>query len=186
MKILSLFCTSETFQNQLELMRPRLYRVAFSWSHNAALAEDLVQEALVKALKNASQLREPSLLNGWLFTILANCWRDHFRQHRELEDIDEVDEHRCATHTTPEDECARSQLASRVWDAVAMLPTGQRQVLTLVDLEEFAYGEVAEILAIPIGTVMSRLSRARQSLMVLLEELAPQKSANVSQIRRVV
>ena len=84
------------------------------------------------------------------------------------------------------DEHSQSQIVSRVWDAVAKLPVGQRQVLTLVDLEEFPYIEVAAILSIPIGTVMSRLSRARQSLKTLLNELAPQQSAQISQIRRII
>jgi len=186
MKLLSFFCGTDAFHGQLEKIRPKLYRVAFSWSHNASLSEDLVQETLVKALKNSSQLRDPALLNSWLFSILANCWRDHFRQHREMEDIDDLEDFRCITGTTPEDEHAQSQLVSRVWEAVAKLPVGQRQVLTLVDLEEFPYIEVAAILSIPIGTVMSRLSRARQSLKILLKELAPQPSAQVAQIRRVI
>lgn len=170
----------------MELIRPKLYRVAYSWTHNAALSDDLVQETLIKALKNAVQLRDPALLNSWLFSILTNCWRDHFRQYREMEDIEELEDYRCVHATTPEDEHAQSQLVARVRDAVAQLPIGQRQVLTLVDLEEFSYIEVAAILAIPIGTVMSRLCRARQSLKALLKELAPQQSAPVSQIRRVI
>ncbi len=92
MKILSLFCRTDSFPEQLEKIRPRLYRMAFSWSHNAALADDLVQDALTKALKNANQLRDPALFNGWLFSILANCWRDHFRRYRAMEDIDEFDD----------------------------------------------------------------------------------------------
>ena len=185
MKILSLFCGSDSFRGQLEQIRPKLYRVAYSWSHNASLADDLVQETLVKALKNSGQLRDPALLNGWLFRILANCWRDHFRQQKEMDDIDDVEDYRCVTHATPEDHHARTQLISRVREAVAKLPVGQRQVLTLVDLEEFAYTEVAAILAIPIGTVMSRLSRARLTMKTLLKELAPQQSVPVSHIRRV-
>ena len=186
MKILSLFCGADTFHEQLEKIRPKLYRIAFSWSHNVALADDLVQETLIKALKNARQLRDPALMNGWLFSILANCWRDHFRQYREMDDIDELEDHRCINETTPEDEHAQSQLVSQVRDAVAKLPLGQRQVLTLVDLEEFSYIEVAAILAIPIGTVMSRLCRARQTVKTLLKELAPQQPVQVSQIRRIV
>ena len=170
----------------MEQIRPKLYRVAFSWNHNAALADDLVQETLIKALKNARQLRDPALLNRWLFTILANCWRDHFRQNREMDDIEELEDYRCVNETTPENEHAQSQLVSRVRDAVEKLPLGQRQVLTLVDLEEFSYIEVATILSIPIGTVMSRLCRARQTLKTLLMELAPQQSAQVSPIRRVI
>ncbi len=166
--------------------------MAFSWSHNAALADDLVQDALTKALKNANQLRDPALFNGWLFSILANCWRDHFRKHKDMEDIDEYDDIEklsacgCVNAFTPEDEHAQTQVVSRVRDAVARLPVGQRQVLMLVDLEEFSYTEVANVLSIPIGTVMSRLCRARQALKSMLQELAPQQSANVSPIRRVM
>ncbi len=188
MKILSLFCNTEAevCRGQLEKIRPKLYRVAFSWSHNAAIADDLVQETLLKALKNTRQLRDPNLLNSWAFSIMANCWRDHFRQHTEMEDIDELEDFRCATQITPEDDHSQSQIVSGVRGAIARLPMGQRQVLTLVDLEGFPYIEVANILSIPIGTVMSRLCRARQSLKGLLKEFAPQQSAQVHPFRRVM
>jgi RNA polymerase sigma-70 factor (ECF subfamily) len=185
MNILSLFCRSNDLQVHLDNIRPRLYRVAYSWSHNAALADDLVQETLIKALKNASQLRDPALLNSWLFSILANCLRDHFRQHKEMDDIEELEDYRYAHENTPENEHSQSQIVSRVRDAVAKLPLGQRQVLTLVDLEELTYIEVASILGIPIGTVMSRLCRARVAIKVLLKEFAPQQTAAVGQIRRI-
>lgn len=185
MKILSLFCRGSEFQAQLEAIRPKLYRVAYSWSHNSALADDLVQETLIKALKNSGQLRDPELFNGWVFSILANCWRDHFRQYREMDDIDEIEDFQCAHEATPEDAHSQSQLVMRVRNAVAQLPLGQRQVLTLVDLEEMSYIEVAAILEIPIGTVMSRLCRARAALKTTLNELAPKHVAPVAQIRRV-
>ena len=185
MKILSLICRSRVFREQLEQSRARLYRVAFSWSHDAALADDLVQETLSKALKNSGQLREPELMNSWLFSILTNCWRDHFRQYREMEDIEEIEDFRCIHETTPEDEHAQTQIVGRVRGAVAKLPLGQRQVLTLVDLEEFSYAEVAGILGVPVGTVMSRLCRARRALKEQLQELAPAQQARITPIRRV-
>ena len=185
MRILSLFFRSGAFHDQLEQSRMRLYRVAFSWSHDAALADDLVQETLSKALKNSGQLRDPALLNSWLFRILANCWRDHFRRHREMEDIEELEDFRFVHETTPEDEHAQTQIVDRVRGAVAKLPLGQRQVLTLVDLEEFSYAQVADILGVPVGTVMSRLCRARRALKELLQEVAPQQPVQISRIRRV-
>lgn len=185
MKVLSLFCRANGLQDQLEQIRPRLYRLAYSWSHNAALADDLVQETLIKALKNVNQLRDPALLNSWLFSILANCSRDHFRQYKEMEDIEELEDYRYAQESTPEDEHFHAQIVLRVRGAVAKLPLGQRQVLTLVDLEELSYIEVASILDIPIGTVMSRLCRARLAMKTLLKELAPQQSTQPGQIRRV-
>ena len=168
----------------MKQIRPKLYRVAFSWSHNSALSDDLVQETLIKALKNKNQLRDSAKMNGWLFSILANCWRDHFRQNRTMEDIDELEEHCCIDDANPESDHAQSQIVSRVLEAVSRLPIGQRQVLTLVDLEEFSYVEVAGILSIPVGTVMSRLCRARQTLKLHLKEFAPDQSAR--QIRRVI
>lgn len=185
MRILALFGHVNNLQIQLNQIRPRLYRLAYSWCHNAALADDLVQETLIKALKNANQLRDPALLNSWLFSILANCLRDHYRKYREMDDIDELEDYRFVHETTPEDEHSQSQIILRVRSAAAQLPIGQRQVLTLVDLEELSYIEVAAILEIPIGTVMSRLCRARLAMKALLKELAPQQSLQSGQIRRV-
>lgn len=183
--VFSLFRRSEAFQERLEQIRPRLYRMAYSWSHNAALADDLVQETLVKGLKNVKQLHDLERLDSWLFSILTNCWRDHFRQNKEMEDVDEMEDYRCVNESTPESEHAQSQIVSRVRMAVAKLPLGQRQVVTLVDLEEFSYIEVAAILEIPIGTVMSRLCRARQTLHTHLLELAPPQSAQIRQLRKI-
>ena len=185
MTIFSIPCSADVFRAKLESMRPRLYRMAYSWSHNVAIADDIVQDTLIKALKGIGDLRDPAQLHSWLFAILANCWHDHFRKHREMDDIDELEDFHCAHEVTPEDEHARSQLVVRVRNAVAKLPIAQRQVLMLVDLEEFAYAEVAAILAIPVGTVMSRLCRARQTLKQLLSELAPQ-SVPATHLRRVV
>ena len=67
------------FRHELRERRDRLYRLAFSWCHNAALADDLTQEALTKALRNSTQLRDDQRLDSWLFRILANCWQDHLR-----------------------------------------------------------------------------------------------------------
>ncbi len=184
MKLFPLFCSTKNFEEEFRQIRPRLYRMAYSWTHNAALADDLVQETLIKGLKNIGQLSDPARLNSWLFSILTNCWRDHFRHYKDMEDIEEMEDSQYAHECTPEDEHAQSQIVARVRDAIAKLPLGQRQVVTLVDLEEFSYMDVATILSIPIGTVMSRLCRARQSLQTLLKEHAPQQSAQIHQLRR--
>lgn len=168
MKILSFLSRPNDFQRQLEQLRPRLYRLAFSWCHNSALAEDLVQEALIKALKNEQQLRDPALLPSWLFSILNNCWRDHFRKNREMDDIDDIEDFQYAHDETPERTHSQTQIVVQVRNAIEQLPLGQRQVITLVDLEELSYIEVAAILNIPVGTVMSRLSRARTAMKTFL------------------
>ncbi|MDD5296841.1 MAG: RNA polymerase sigma factor [Rhodocyclaceae bacterium] len=168
MNILGFFGRSRAYEARLEQSRPRLYRLAHSWCRNPAVADDVVQDTLAKALAQAGQLRDLDALHGWLLTIMANCWRDHFRRTRETEDLDEVGEEWLASEFTPEDDFEQNQMIQRVRGAVSRLPLGQRQVVTLVDLEECSYAEVAGILGIPIGTVMSRLSRARIALRELL------------------
>jgi RNA polymerase sigma-70 factor (ECF subfamily) len=145
-------------------LRPRLHRLAFAWCHDAALADDLVQEALAKALARAGQLKAEGALASWLVSILNNCWRDHLRRARDHLCLDEASD--CPDlHTQgPEDTCCQGQLVTSVREAVARLPLAQREVLTLVDLEECSYAEAAAALGIPIGTVMSRLARARTAL----------------------
>lgn len=160
-------------RQRLGAMRPRLYRLAYAWSHDASLAEDLAQEALVKAMARQDQLRDEVAMEGWLFSILNNCWRDHLRSRREFLDIADVDEMVLAHDDGPERQVASRQATRRVQQAIASLPMAQRQVITLVDIEECSYAEVAAILAVPVGTVMSRLSRARQALKSeLLKEVA--------------
>ncbi len=167
---------------RLEQHRLRLYRIAYAWSHNAALADDLVQETLAKALQKSSQLRDPNAGEAWLYSILANCYRDHFRRSRVTEEIDE----NTITHeSTPEKESSEQQVVLKVREAIARLSEGQRQVVTLVDIQGLSYMEVAQILNVPIGTVMSRLCRARHALKDLLGDFAPRTAAEESKIRRI-
>lgn len=154
---------------QINASRVRLYRLAFAWCHDTVLADDLAQEALTRGLSRLEQLREPERLVSWLFAILNRCWIDHLRTRREDLD-DEILAELPSDLPGPDSHAERQQTVNRVRTAVAALPLGQRQAVTLVDLEDFSYAEVAEILAIPIGTVMSRLCRARASLKQTLVE----------------
>jgi len=168
MKALEFICRSPRFKKQLEEMRPRLYKVSYSWTHSHDISDDLVQETIVKALKNASALRDINAIHGWLFKILNNCWHDYLRKQKYTEDIDE-----CifTDDETPERLHEQQNITDIVQHAIKKLPQGQCQVITLVDLEGFSYAEVAEIIGIPIGTVMSRLNRARKTLSKKLLDL---------------
>lgn len=159
---------------QIKASRGRLYRLAFAWCHDAALADDLTQEALARGLSKLEQLRESARLMSWLCAILNRCWIDHLRATREGVD-DEVLAELPSDLPGPDSHAERQQTVNRVRAAIAALPLGQRQVVTLVDLEEFSYVEVAEILTVPIGTVMSRLCRARAALRTLLLEQPAQQ-----------
>lgn len=169
-----------------EALRPRMYRVAYAWTHDAALADDLVQEALARALERMRQLRDPERLEAWLFRILANCWRDAMRARFDADDIEALEAVLESGEPGPEQRHAASQLARRVRAAVAKLPLGQRQAVTLVDLAELSYAEAADVLEVPVGTVMSRLCRAREALRQLLETDAPAEVVDLQGRRRKV
>ncbi|MEW6165217.1 MAG: RNA polymerase sigma factor [Pseudomonadota bacterium] len=172
MSLLRFISRTRQFEIRLEESRARLWRLAHSWCHNRAIADDLVQDTLAKALVRHGQLRDAEALHGWLCSIMAHCWHDQLRARKDTLDIDAIDEHELMDCASPEDDCLQNEVVRRVRQAIAGLPVGQREVVTLVDLEEFSYAEVAEILEVPIGTVMSRLSRARVALRDALREPA--------------
>lgn len=172
MGIERLFGRGPALRREIEDSRERLVRMAYAWCHDAALAEDLVQLTIEKALRSSSQLREEGKLRAWLLAILANSLRDHLRESREHLDLDAVADLVVCDGPTPEESRVSAELVGRVRAAVAALPLGQRQVVTLVDLEECSYAEAGEILQVPIGTVMSRLCRARRALRESLEPVA--------------
>jgi RNA polymerase sigma-70 factor (ECF subfamily) len=183
MEFFNLFSQSRELRQALEQSRVRLYRMAYAWCHNAALADDLAQEALTKALRKSGQLRDPKARDAWLFSILANCYRDHFRRHRDMDDVDDIE---LSDEATPETHSNQQEIIAQVRAAIAQLGEGQRQVVTLVDLEGFSYVEVATILGVPIGTVMSRLCRARNALKALLiPQLEQQAKSPGVALRRI-
>jgi len=161
MNIIDRLCAARALKERIATRRVRLYKVAYAWCGEPHLADDLVQEAMARAMDKYLQLRDPSRLDSWLYSILNNCWREHLRGRRPETELDDQ-AHEC-THC-PERINLSSELTERVFELMSRLPEGQRQVLSLVALEELSYREVAEALDIPIGTVMSRLSRARQFL----------------------
>jgi len=169
-------------QQQLETRRDKMFRVACSWCHDSYLADDLVQQALVKALQHLGDLRSMEVLDAWLFRILSNCWKDHLRRQRDTVDVDDAG---LTGGDTPEDWHHQGQIVERVRQAIRMLPEPQRQVITLVDLGELTYKEVSEVLGIPIGTVMSRVCRARQSLRTSLVEFRHVNDKTEPRLRRV-
>jgi len=182
MDVFSFLGRSREDRTRLEQHRLRLYRIAYAWTHSAALADDLVQETLAKALRKSGQLRDPNAGEAWLYSILSNCYNDHFRRLRVTEEID----NNTLTHDfTPEKESSQQEIVHKVRLAIAKLSEGQRQVVTLVDIQGLSYVEVAQVLNVPIGTVMSRLCRACDALKGLLDDLAPKTGADEARIRRI-
>jgi RNA polymerase sigma-70 factor (ECF subfamily) len=156
-------------------LRPELYRIAWSWCHDDALAEDLVQDTCLRALEKSFQLEAFDKLRPWLLRIMANLHSDHFRRMRETVELDDCTPALRSADPCPAEAAERHATVIMVHSAIASLGDDQRKVLTLVDVGGFSYAEVDEALEIPIGTVMSRLSRARKQLR---RHLAPRQVDN--------
>lgn len=154
-----------SFRTDLVALVPRLRRFALSLAGNRQDADDLVQAACEKALRNAAQFVPGTRMDSWMYRIIQTLWIDDRRRHRtrgtviDPEDAHLSDDGRAAS--LPEDRMMLDQTRR----AMAELPEGQREVLALVAIEGLSYKDAADTLAIPVGTVMSRLSRAREALL---------------------
>ena len=162
-----------------------LYRTALRMTRSPVDAEDLVQETYLRAFRSLHQFSEGTNLRAWLFRILTNTYINEYRKRQRrptntsLDDIEEfylydhlVDSGVQPGAERPEDEVLERLTTDDVSKAIDTLPEEFRQVVVLADVEGFAYREIAEIVGIPVGTVMSRLFRARRRLRVQLHDLA--------------
>ena len=145
---------------------PRLRAFAVSLSGNVDRADDLVQETLVKALHSIDSFRPGTNLAAWLFTILRNHFRSEYRKRRrEVEDVDGRYTERLKSQ--PE-QMGHIELAE-FREALAKLPNDQREALVLVGASGFSYEEAAVICGCAVGTIKSRLNRARTRLAELMQ-----------------
>ncbi len=132
------------------------------------LADDLTQESIAAAMKNHKQLRDKNKLFGWICSIMKNYWYRHLRKQKNHDTLDEQLQ-LPSNDSGPFGKCQEIDIIEQVRVAVAGLTLEQRQIISLVDLGELSYCDVAQALDIPIGTVMSRLHRARNNLLKKLE-----------------
>src|SRR6185436_6792486 len=152
-----------------------LYNTAYRMTRNAQDAEDLVQETYLKAYKYYDKFEEGTNLKAWLFKILKNTFINSYRKKQQsppkadFADIEEsfetiVRDDSGQQARTPEEELLEKVLDEHVQHAIEELPHDYRMVVLLADLEGFSYKGIADILEIPLGTVMSRLYRGRRLL----------------------
>lgn len=158
---------NDELQRQLPLLLPRLWRFAWRLARDRHDAEDLVQRTCVRALERRAQWRPGTALPSWLFAIAHSIWVNELRsaQRRRTGSLDaqppeEAEAQAVAASDNPEFDLHCRQVVR----AVEALPEAQRLVLMLVAVEGFSYREAATVLDVPIGTVMSRLARARLSV----------------------
>ena len=156
-------CDPESIVREL----PYLRRFARALTANAANADDIVHDCVVKALENSDKFEPGTNLRAWLFTILRNGFISDIRRNRRR--LGETDSPRWATGGIAAPSQEGSLMLRRLQAAMGRLPVEQRAVLVLVVLEGMNYDQAAKTLGLPVGTVRSRLSRARHALRETVE-----------------
>jgi RNA polymerase sigma-70 factor (ECF subfamily) len=170
------------FRQQLLSTIPRLRRYARSLVFDSSGADDLVQTALERALAHWHQFDQRRDILVWVLSIAHNAYMDERRRHAHTMSVEPLDlqDGPDVPATLPDPGLRMDLLA-----ALARLPVEQREPLLLVTLEQLSYAECAEVLRIPVGTVMSRVSRGRAVLRALLDGHAP-SPAGTRGLRRVI
>jgi len=157
-----------TISAELPALLPRLRRYALALCQSPALADDLVQGACERALAQPHMWTPGTRLDAWLFRIMRNIWIDGLRRARLEVEVQ-------ASQLGPDGACDGEREAlgriecSEVAAKIQHLPWEQREVLLLACVDDMSYREVADVLGVPIGTVMSRLARARKRLLEACE-----------------
>jgi RNA polymerase sigma-70 factor (ECF subfamily) len=173
------------FAEQATPYLDQLYAAAVRMTRNPADAEDLVQETFVRAYRGFGSFQDGTNLRAWLYRILTNTFINTYRaaqrrpEQSELDDVEELYLYRriggleaASLGRSAEDELMDLFTDSQVQDAVDALPEQFRLAVLLADVDGFSYKEIAQILDVPIGTVMSRLHRGRKSLQKSLHGFA--------------
>ncbi len=154
-----------SFRDELLATIPSLRAFAISLTNNVDRADDLVQDTITRALTHIDRFEQGTSLNAWLFTILRNLfYSEHRMRRREVDDPDGSYAERLTTHPEQQSHLEFQDVRA----ALALLPADQREALLLVAAEGMTYEEVAQITGVVIGTVKSRVNRARSRLVELL------------------
>lgn len=165
--------------DELEALIPRLRRYAHALARHPVRADDLVQDTLERAWSRRRQWQPGTDLRAWLFTILHNAFISELRRFTvrgyDAETLDGTD--RVPSPQSPGESLgSHAGVMLDIERALAALPVDQRTVVLLVGLEDLSYREASEVLDIPVGTVMSRLSRGRARLRELMDGKLPSRA----------
>jgi RNA polymerase sigma-70 factor (ECF subfamily) len=163
-----------------------LYSFAMTLTHDPGESEDLVQDTYLRAVDNRHRFSPDTHLKAWLFTILRNLWLNRLRRRTQGPAFAELDQETVENlaggiNDDPQVLYLREAERNAVRLALARLPWEFREIVVLRDMEDFSYREIAEMLDCPVGTVMSRLARAREKLRALLNEQSPRSRVKTMQ-----
>jgi RNA polymerase sigma-70 factor (ECF subfamily) len=168
---------NSAIENEILDIVPNLRAFARSLTHRHDVADDLVQETLLKSLKNIDKFERGTNLRAWLFTILRNTFYSNLRKKsREVED---ADGNIAAQLVSREEQTGRLEMRD-FHRAFVQLPAAQREALILVGASGFSYEEAASICECAVGTIKSRVNRARQTLTEMLDPGDDEVSANAA------
>lgn len=182
-------CPGDTFEREAIPHANQLYRVALRLTRDHGHAEDLVQETLTRAYVKFDQFTPGTNLGGWLYRIMLSSFYTGCRQ-RSRRPAEVLAPEQNADHvwtpaaTSAETEALGSMGDSAVVRALAALPAAYKTVIYLADVEEYRYSEIADMLGIPIGTVMSRVHRGRAILRAKLDAGRPPRTRRPALPRR--
>lgn len=163
----------DAFDRLVAAHEDRIYHAAYRITGNAEDARDAAQETFVKAFRALPRYRHEAAFGTWLHRIAVNASLDIVRRRPQAPPVPLEEVVLPAQTHNPDTEAERHEVQLRVHDALRRLAPDHRVIVVLRDLQGLAYEEIAEVLRMPIGTVRSRLSRAREALRALLKDLAP-------------
>lgn len=166
----------DEIQSRMIELLPRLRRFALALTGEKDKADDLVQDTCERALAHLDQWKPGTSLDSWMYRIAQNIWVDHHRGRKAQGDQRQLDEVENVVGMDGRSITENRLTLAAVSEGISRLPADQQVLVAMVCVEGVSYKEAANILGIPIGTVMSRLSRARQTLYAALTE-APTAAA---------
>ena len=162
--IVAMDASTESIRNQVAALLPRLRRFALSLTGNRADADDLVQDTVERALRNLHQWQQGTRLDSWMFRIAQNLWIDTARARRVRAVVSQDPEAAAKVATDGARDAEARLMFADTMKALAELPEDQRVVVSLILVDGMSYREAADVLNVPMGTVTSRLARARTTL----------------------
>jgi RNA polymerase sigma-70 factor (ECF subfamily) len=174
---------TDELRSRMVAVLPRLRRFAYALTGSAEQGDDLVQETCLRALSRVDRWQPGTRLDSWMYRIAQNIWLDRLRANKVRGEVVDIDVVGALPGSDGRVEMDRQLTLEAVDAALGQLPAEQRAIVALVCIEGFSYKEAADITGVPIGTVMSRLARARQTLHAILDDPVPARQARATIVK---